>query len=190
MKEQLKIELKTEDLSYFLSHRVFERIPFIFNNHEEFLKWKDIFSIKIDVDPSAIIFIGSASIGISLNPNKNFKNFDNDSYIDIAIISQFYFDLSWRTLRNLGIKKYNLTPKQKKSLEDHVNRLIYWGTIATDKLLPILPFGSKWMEALEEMKDFSPTKDHQVNLRIYKDFDSLRSYHVNNLKQIKNRLLI
>ena len=38
----------------------------------------------------------------------------------------------------LGTKRFDLTPKQSSSLDDHVNRLIYWGTIATDKLLEIL----------------------------------------------------
>lgn len=189
MKDTIKSEIIDLDLSFFLSHRVFERVPHIFKNIEQYLKWKNVLTNNLEVDPSSILIIGSASLGLSLNPNKNFKEFNDNSDIDIAVISQYHFDTSWRTLRNLGTDRFKLTPKQIVSLEDHKKRLIYWGTIATDKLLPIFPFGKSWMIAIENMKNFYPTKKHDINLRIYKDFESLRSYHIHNLKQIKNNLL-
>ncbi len=73
----------------------------------------------------------------------------------------------------------------KQSVRDHVHKYIYWGTIATDKLLPYLPFGKKWLEALDQMSRIAPTVGRDIKIRVYKDFDSLRSYQVNNLKNLR-----
>ena len=132
-------------------------------------------------------FTGSSSCGFSLNPNKKFKKFDDNSDIDIAIVSQYHFDVSWRTLRNLGTKKLDLNQFQRASLNDHVQRLIYWGTIATDKILEILPFGKEWLHFMLEMSEELPTQNRKINFRIYKDFESLRFYQTNNLEKIKTK---
>ena len=98
---------------------------------------------KIGVDSKAIVLTGSASVGFSLNPDNNLRAFTDTSDIDVAIISQHYFDISWHFLRNVGTKRYGYNRKQKDAIDDHRNRLIYWGTIATDRILQILPFGEK-----------------------------------------------
>ena len=62
-------------------------------------------------------------------------------------------------------------------------------TIATDKLLPYLPFGTQWSNALRAMSKLEPTKNRQIKARIYKDFESLRAYQVNNLKNLRTQEL-
>ena len=157
---------------------IIEKVPFIFgDNLEQYIKWKEILATKIGVDSKAIVFIGSASVGFSLNPENNLRAFTERSDIDVAIISQHYFDISWHFLRNIGTKRYSLTHKELNSLDDHRNRLIYWGTIATDKIIQILPFGDKWITSLNEMATIEPTIDRVINIRIYKDFEALRAYH-------------
>src|SRR5690606_3802231 len=96
--------------------------------------------------------IGSAAVGLSLNPDKNFKEFNEESDIDVAVVSDHYFDISWHHLRNLGPRRHRLSTKEKLALQDHRERLIYWGTIATDKIIQILPFGASWMKSIDEMR--------------------------------------
>lgn len=139
----------------------------------------------IKVDASEIIITGSASFGISLNPNKNYRFYNDDSDIDVAIISEYFFNTSWRYLRNLGTEMHTMPQATKQSVKDHVQKYIYWGTIATDKLLPYLPFGTQWSDALREMAKVEPTKNRTIKARIYKDFESLRAYQVNNLKNLR-----
>lgn len=79
--------------------------------------------------------------------------------------------------------------KEQNSIEDHRKRLIYWGTIATDKILQILPFAQTWITALDEMKKIDPTKDREINLRIYRDFESLRAYQKTSLNKLKDLIL-
>lgn len=82
-----------------------------------------------------------------------------------------------------------MSPKVKQSIADHVKRYIYWGTIATDKLLHLLPYGKLWANTLEDAAKCAPTLGRTLNVRVYKDLDSLRAYHVNNLENLKTQEL-
>lgn len=183
-------ELEIKPVSYIISKWMFDCTPYIFDNAEDWLLWKEKLANLLKVDSRAITITGSACLGFSLNPEKNFRSFCEQSDIDVAIISSHYFDISWHYLRNIGPERFKLNTVQRNSLHDHVNRLIYWGTIATDKILEILPFGKTWVESLSEMANIEPTVGRDINLRIYKDFDSLRAYHSNNLNSIKNNILL
>ena len=190
MHDEFIFDLKKKDASFLVSKWVIDRIPYIFNNSvENYLSWKENLSKLIDVDSCSIVFTGSSSIGFSLNPLNNFKKFNKESDIDIAIISDHYFDISWHYLRSIGSKRYDLNPQQQASLQDHVDRLVYWGTIATDKLLPIMPFGKAWVLAFEKMCKEKPINQREIKARIYRDFDSLRAYHRSNLIKIRNNFL-
>jgi hypothetical protein len=190
MTVEFKEEIANTDISFMTSKWIIEKVPFIFSdNIENYIKWKELLASKIGVDSKAIVLTGSSSVGFSLNPENNLRAFSEKSDIDVAIVSQLYFDISWHFLRTLGTKRYSLGKREINAIDDHRNRLIYWGTIATDKILQILPFGEKWITALNEMATIEPTKDRTINIRIYKDFEALRAYHLNNLKLIKDKII-
>lgn len=188
---KFKTQLAQNDISYVTSKWIIDKVPFIFSgNNENHINWKELLAYKIEVDSKAIVFTGSSAVGFSLNPDSNLRPFSIKSDIDIAIISQYYFDISWHFLRNLGTRKYSLNKREINAIDDHRNRLIYWGTIATDKIIQILPFGEKWINALNDMSKINPTVDRDINVRIYKDFEALRAYHLSNLKIVKDKIII
>lgn len=191
MREQFVSELLTEPIPLFLSKWMLERnTPYLFDSdHLSYLNWKAQLALRLGIDPCSILFIGTASIGISLNPNKNLKAFDAESDIDIAVISPWHFEESWRFLRSLGATRFQYSILQQASIKAHVTNYIYWGTIATDKILPILPFGKVWQLALNDMSKIPPTVGRTINLRIYKDFEALRGYHAHNLSRMREELL-
>lgn len=190
LKKEFFEDLLEKSESYIVSKWILHRTPYIFKeNFLEYIIWKEKLSEKIGVDSRAICITGSSCIGFSINPNKGYKDFNEKSDIDIAIVSNHYFDLSWHYLRNMGTDMYSLNSVQKESIRDHVNRLIYWGTIATDKILSILPFGNKWVIALNDMANEEVTKGRDIKVRIYKDYESLRVYNIQNIKNLKNEYL-
>ncbi|MEQ3724350.1 hypothetical protein [Alcanivorax sp.] len=165
---------------------ILNRTPYPFDGDTRLYEnWRRELAQRIEVDSSEIVVTGSGAFGVSLNPNKNFREFNCRSDIDVAVISDYFFTSSWRYLRNLGSGIHGLPQPAKQSVRDHVQKYIYWGTIATDKLLPYLPFGKKWLEALDDMSKIAPTVGRDIKIRVYKDFDSLRSYQVNNLKNLR-----
>jgi len=182
MIDSFKQELVNDNLSLVVQKWVIDRTPYVFKTDQaEYVLWKSKLANKIRVDGRAITLIGSASVGFSLSPDKNYRAFNEESDIDVAIVSSHHFELAWHTVRNLGAGIHSLNYLQRNSLADHRNRLIYWGTFDTKHLLSKLPFGKQWFEAFEEMTAIEPTRDRDINARIYRDFESLSAYHINNL---------
>ena len=72
---------------------------------------------------------------------------------------------------------------------EHQKRYIYWGCVATDRILPILPFAVTWLDVREQLAQKEPTVDRDINFRIYKDFRALRGYQLQGLKRLQLALV-
>ncbi len=188
MKEQFIQDLieNKQPFSYLASRWLIDRVPYIFDNEDQYIHWKERLARLIGVDSKSIVFVGSSCIGFSLSPHKKLDDFDKYSDIDIAIVSSHYFDVSWQTLINIGTKIFTLNYLERGLYYDHKKRLIYHGTIAADKIIHLLPFGKEWVESLSKMSQMKPTIGREIKVRIYKDFESLRAYHINNLIELKD----
>jgi hypothetical protein len=185
-----KIEFQSDlgnlQLGFLASKWILERTPFLFGDDAlAFIKWKEVLAAEVDVDSRSMIVTGSASCGFSLSLEKKYSDFAITSDVDVALVSPSHFDIAWRALRNLGTKRYDLTPRQRLDIEDHMNRLIFYGTIATDKILPLLPFATTWVKALSSASRVAPVDGRSVKARIYRDFESLREYQIMGLKKLR-----
>ncbi len=190
IRDDIIAALRSNSTDQFVREHLFDRIPHLFNgDRSAFVTWKDHLARALEVDAACLTFVGSSAIGVSLNPDKGFKMFDDDSDIDVGIISHYHFTVSWRYLRTQGHRRAHLGPKTVAAWDDHVSRLIYWGTIATDQLLGILPFGHQWLKALSTMSTMSPTVGRDIKLRIYSDYDSLRSYQQLSARRARDEIL-
>lgn len=125
-------------------------------------------------------------MGVSLSPYKNFQPFSTKSDIDVAIISPYHFDTAWRHLRTL--RRSNVTRGEWEAIISHKENYIYWGCIATDKILHLLPFSRSWVEALAHVAGLSPADGRDTGARIYRDAGSLRDYTVASIRSRKNKL--
>ena len=171
------------------STHLMDRVPFVFNDDWELYRaWKRKLSRLIEVDPLNIKIIGSAAIGFSLNPHKEFKAFSDESDIDVAVISEHHFAISWRALRTLKLPDLR-NYKDREAINEHRSKYIYWGTIATDRVLHYLPFVRPWTEALAAMSGESPTEEREIKIRLYRDYEALRSYHMNGLETLVATLM-
>lgn len=182
---QLK-ELSADD---FASRHVLDRVPWLFSDRRQYIDWKTSLAIELELDPYMLLVVGSASLGFSLSPFKRFAEFGSRSDIDVAAVSERYFDEAWRWLRELGPE--NLPERdalEQRMFRWHRSNLVFDGAIATERLLSRLPFGGKWMSALGHAGNREPTLGRKVNVRIYRDFESLRKYHVNNIRKLKLEL--
>jgi hypothetical protein len=176
--------IKAKKADAVVSDVLLERIPFIFSESwEAFREWRLRLSELIDVDPCDIFFTGSSAVGFSLNPNKGFRDFDDGSDIDLAVISPHHFDIAWRFIR--AQRRSKIDQRLWDSILEHKSKYIYWGCIASDRILPYLPFGAAWLSALTIMAAEGITRDRTLRLRIYRDVASLRSYQASNIQSLK-----
>lgn len=170
----------------FVSHFIFEAIPFAFQGDlAAWIVWKTMLAESLEVDPYDIVLTGSAAIGFSLNPNKRFKRFDDKSDFDCGVVSQYHFEVAWRYLRQQRPAWLSLPNANKRAIEMHRKNYVFSGTIATDSMLGLLPFGQEWQIALDKMSSLGPALNRDVKLRIYRDFDALRQYQARNIEQLR-----
>lgn len=181
--------LQQETPARFIEDQFFDRVPHIFGpDRTVFARWKRELGERIEVDPACITLVGSGATGFSMNPNKNFRAFSDQSDIDVAVISAHHFTVGWRYLRMNGARRLRVDARTKISWDEHVKKYIYWGTLATDRLLGVLPFGSQWLKATSQMAEIEPTQGRVVNLRIYTDYDALRAYQVQGARTLRESL--
>ena len=171
-----------------VSKWIVESIPVLFNgNKNEFLRIKEVISKGLSVDMCSVVFVGSSATGFSLNPEKDFKVFDEASDIDIAIISHHYFNEAWHWLRRIDLAV--ASKNTIKAYNSHKSHYIFDGTIATDKILAKLPFGEQWLHTLSAIKNEPVFGNKEIHFRLYQDHKSLIDYHVANVRDNLPKML-
>jgi hypothetical protein len=188
--EALHAGLVEKEPSDFISHYIFEPVPFAFGGDLGlWITWKTTLATLLDVDPYDIVLTGSAAIGYSLNLHKGFRPFGADSDIDCGVVSPYHFESAWRYLRQLRPSWLSLPAASRRAITAHRTNYVFAGTIATDSILGLLPFGGSWQSALDRMARIAPTEGREVRLRIYRDYDSLRYYQAIAIERLRNVLL-
>ncbi len=187
---EIKKAILDRDLKDLVNELFFERVPFLFEPLlTQYSPWRCRLSAAINVDPCEIVVIGSAAIGFSLSPAKAFRPFDTKSDVDVAIISDHFFSEAWHHLRTVDITIDSLTPAQRAAVIEHQKKYVYWGCIATDRILSLLPFSREWLAARSNLAAVEPTAERIINFRLYKDFRALRAYQALGLKRLRMALL-
>ncbi len=70
---------------------ILSRVPFPFDGDaKSYEQWRNKLAGLVKVDSSEILITGSGAFGISLNPYKNYRAFDEKSDIDVAIVSEHF----------------------------------------------------------------------------------------------------
>jgi hypothetical protein len=185
-RERFISQIKSETPADFASRNLLDRVPWLFTDRPQYIDWKAALAADLEVDPFMIIIVGSAATGYSLAPHKNFSAFSPRSDIDVAIVSLRHFDEAWRWLRELGpVKLLTKGTVEQEMLNWHRRNLVFDGAIETNKLLPLLPFGPKWASGLGQAGKREPTEGRAVNARLYRDFESLRQYHIAGIAELR-----
>lgn len=170
----------------FASQYIFEATPYIFSgDFQGYVRWKTEIGTRLEIDPRAICLVGSAVVGISLNPDKGLKPFDKDSDVDVAVVSHRYFEEAWHHLKQLRLQTLTMPVESRTALKAHRERYIFDGTIAADSILAYLPFARRWVPAFSAMAAMSPTDGREIKARIYRDFESLRTYQLRGVMKAR-----
>lgn len=191
--EAVRERLLRLDSRAFTTLHILDRVPAIFASREQYAAWRSMVGRGLQVDPLNLVVVGSTCVGVSLSPKKEkfLKPCHAESDVDLAVVSPYHFDEAWRTLRSWGpVEKLRLRSRDEADLLAwHRKRLVFDGTIATERLLGHLHFGPQWGSVLGRAGSSEPTQNRDVKARLYRDFESLRAYHASNVESIKVQLI-
>lgn len=189
--EDFKNNLLTKDVKkvyrrYLLGHDIW-----LFREHiapTDFAQRYDDFKIyiseKLNLHVNNIAIVGSAKLGFSLAPDNNFRKFNEDSDIDIVIVSQSLFKQSWDAYFDLKQKGY--LPTYAPVAKDIFRRFV---NLKNPDIRST--FFDEWTRIVEPCKKdlqvlFSIP--HDINYRIYDSWESVEQYHCSGLEALKNKL--
>lgn len=186
--EPLEALLATESVDRFVSERLFDGVPAVFDSQEAHRQWRHRVGDHLDVDPSAVVVVGSGAFGCSMRADKGFRRFSPDSDVDAAVVSHRFFEIAWFHLRRARAQRYGLPAEAQDDLEKWARRRVFSGVIIANVLLPHLPFGPGWQKALGTPEVADPVGGRTINVQIYRDLESLREYQVQSLAKTKTGL--
>jgi hypothetical protein len=181
--------IETDDISDLVSAHLFDAVPHLFDDDASLWRtWKAAIALDLEVDAHSVMLVGSAAVGISLNPYKNLKPFDGDSDVDVAVISYRHFESAWHTLRSMKpATLLSLSAAARNDIREYAPTYVYFGSIATDRILPVLEFGPRWATALAAAEQRTPTDGREVKLRLYRDVDALRRYQMRSIRMTRDQ---
>jgi hypothetical protein len=99
-REEFLKELAVRPPDELAAHYLAQNEVAAFETADEYLAFKDLVRCEIG-QAQSIAIVGTGNWRFSLNPEKNFKSFDEKSDIDIAVISPDLFTATWKELRRV-----------------------------------------------------------------------------------------
>jgi len=153
------------------------------NYSTDYDDFKRFISLKLGVPFNNISIVGSAKTKYSFSPSKNFREFNNDSDFDLIIVSKGNFKNIWSAYRAISIERFLSGYQQKCSN-------VFNGFVSikdTDQT-----YGNKiledWQRKVQTFKaelQFKFNIQHDINYRIYSDWESVQDYHLRGISKLK-----
>ena len=148
--------------------------------------FKSIISQSLGISFNNISIVGSSKTGCSLTPvsehrNKLFRSFNEESDIDIAIVSDKLFQTFWELFRH----SYSETNKKHYR---YISHGIYRGYIGEKYLDLIDGCRKEWNEKASISKKLLRNElyiKHEITYRLYRRWEDFEEYHIQSIDEIK-----
>lgn len=189
LKEKFFEEIKNDSFSneYIIQKYLCNGSSPILNEDRLFLI-KHKISCYFNIHPNEIILTGSGKLGFSIAPNKNYKNFNEDSDIDLAIVSNRLFEKYWYELLDFNINANRRTKEENKLYYKFINYL-FKGWIRPDKFPFAYDGKREWFEFFNSLThEIYEYGEHKISAGIYKNFTTFELYNKKNIDRIRNEI--
>lgn len=157
-------------------------------NEEKLFHIKHKISCKFGIHPNEVILTGSAKLGFSIAPNKNYRDFNEESDIDIAIISNKLFEKFWFDLLEFNISTTRKTTEEQKLYFEFIEYL-FKGWIRPDKFPFSFAGKQEWFKFFNDLThEIYEYGEHKISAGIYKDFTTFELYNKKNISRVRNEI--
>ncbi len=179
-----------ETLDALLEEHVFSVVPYIFReDRRAYRRFLSLLSRSLSVDRESIAVVGSAGIGFSLAPQKYPTLIRPDSDVDIVIVSQRWFDISWLEILRSTSRRSRLSDTERKYLDEHKDKnYVFGGWIWPDRITRVLLVGTPWFAAFRDLPRVTGMMDRSFGGRIFRTWDHARQYYRGSLHVIRQNL--
>ncbi|MEM9271538.1 MAG: hypothetical protein AAGA80_01060 [Cyanobacteria bacterium P01_F01_bin.143] len=191
-------DLKNDDeLIDYCRKYVIHGTPYVFLDREDdYYEFRKRIANNFNIVFNEIFITGSAKLGFRFSPWKE-KDFDYDSDIDVAIISNNLYDEIMESIRcyQMELRKARRSVT-KKELEIYHKFLEYiaMGWIRPDKLplsFRVKDFKNDWFEFFKSISyDQAEVGDYKVSAGVFKSYFHFEEYTISGLKELRNSLII
>jgi len=152
-------------------------------NYDEFKKY---ISRKLDIPFNNISIVGSAKTKFSFSPDKKFKEFNSKSDFDLIIVSHKDFNSLWGAYREVSQESYlhGFTYKCSNVFNGFISVKDDDDNYGNETL-------KAWQRKILDFKAELQLKfniSHEVNYRIYADWESVQDYHIKGIAKLKDKV--
>lgn len=182
--ESFKKELSEHESDLIVRSSIFAGETFAMSNLK-YTQLRDAVAKKFGIDPLHIYMVGSAKLGFSIKPKRRYGEFNDESDIDLAIISPELFQKVWQTA--YLYTKTGVFWHSKAAFFSYLSE----GWIRPDKFprTEFDPFFGEWWEfflGLSQSREFS---DYPIRAGIYQSRFFLEEYQKICVEQCKQELI-
>ena len=138
---------------------------------------------NFSLNPESIVMIGSAKLGFSIAPHKLWKRFDDESDIDMVIISDKIFDNFWIDLYNFNVELVDRSKDEQDKFQSFL-KYFFKGWLRPD----LFPFDYKrrddWFNFFKSIS-YGEFGIRKITGAVFRNFYFYENYHIHNLKVIR-----
>lgn len=201
--EEFGQAILTEPHDLIVKEYIFLGEPYVFHDHKAALNLlSQHLSDELEITELNMTVVGSAKLGFSLNPENFPRQFSDASDIDVLIVSEELFDTIWMTLlrwyyprRLMSLGKFEGEWQQFRRKEIFSgwfvpNEIHYDGISFPEVLKPLRDLSVKWFNAFQSLSLYQEFASRTVSGRLYRTWEHALLYHMEGLRQIRDRLLM
>ncbi len=139
---------------------------------------------KFKINEDRVILVGSARLGFSIAPTKRYKEFNDSSDIDVAIVSTELYEQIWKEL--FEFERSGAYWERSKECEHYCFR----GWIRPDKLphSSSYPFSKAWWDFFRTLTASSEFGPYQISGAIYHSEFFFKAYQRICIDQCKQEI--
>jgi predicted nucleotidyltransferase len=170
--------------------------PSVFSGREnQFYSFRKTIAEKFSVNFHEVYIVGSAKLGFS--PFKNYKPFDQNSDIDVSIVSRDLFERFLDEILKFQMEyrasRRTVTKDEVKLYHEFLEYTVL-GWMRPDKLpisFQVQELKTDWFEFFNSLSNGkSEVGNYKVSAGVFKDYKHLELYTISGIKQIRDSLLM
>lgn len=142
--------------------------------------FKLFISNKLEVHYNDIALAGSGKLGFSISPKKIFTSFNDNSDLDIIIISRKYYCIFWEAYIKDSYAEIQTNNFRKICFSIFRRYIDFSGFSISNQTY------AEWLRKTGDFEKDLQTEfniSHKINYRIFESWDSAKLYYLNSIKK-------